>query len=127
MIVVAEAWIYSVDHTIIRRHSGIFCCFINQLRILFVVFLFQKATCISFSLVKAAACLAMWSFRRWADATPHVMQSAFVCFKMSLIKNYFINPAWYGMPEWITARIRLSNLCATLMIALFGSLCACLR
>ena len=38
---------------------------------------------------------------------------------------YFTTPTWYGMPLIITARIRLSNLCATFMIALFGSLCAC--
>ena len=54
MIVVVAAWSYSYDDTIIQRHSGIFSSlyFINQLRILFVVFHFQKATCISFSFNK---------------------------------------------------------------------------
>ena len=40
---------------------------------------------------------------------------------------YFTTPSWYGIPLLITARMRLSNLWATLIIALLGSLCACLR
>lgn len=43
MIVVAEARLYSVAHTIIQRHSGIFYYFINQLRILFVVSHFSES------------------------------------------------------------------------------------
>lgn len=77
MIVVVGARIYSVDHTIIQKHSGTFYCFINQLRILFVVLHFQKATCISLSLIKTAACFAMWSLLPYSNATPHVLQSVF--------------------------------------------------
>jgi hypothetical protein len=78
MIVIAKVRIYSGVNTIIQRHSGMFLLFINQLRILFVVSHFQKATCISLSSIKTAACFALWSFRQPADATPHVMQSVFV-------------------------------------------------
>ena len=78
MIVVAEAGIYSIDDTIIQRHSGIFYLFFNQLRILFVVFHCYGATSIRLSSIKAAACLALWSFRRLADATFDVLQSVFV-------------------------------------------------
>jgi len=38
--------------------------------------------------------------------------------------SYFINPGWYGIPLMITALILLSNLWATLIMALLGSLCA---
>ncbi len=48
MIVIAAAGLYSVADTIIQIHSGTFIIFINQLRILFVVLHFQKATCIQF-------------------------------------------------------------------------------
>jgi hypothetical protein len=78
MIVIAKVRMYLGDDTMIQRHSGIFLLFINQLRILFVVFHFQKATCISLSSIKTAACFALWSLRQLADATPHVMQSVFV-------------------------------------------------
>ena len=76
MIVIVAAPIYFVDHTIIQRHSGIVYCFSNQLRILFVVLHFQKATCISLSSIKTAACFAMWSLLLYSNATPHVLQSA---------------------------------------------------
>jgi hypothetical protein len=78
MIVIAAAGLYSVADTIIQRHSGIVYCFINQLRILFVVGACSATTCISLSSIKAAACFAMWSLLLFSDATPHVMQSAFV-------------------------------------------------
>ena len=78
----------------------IFCCrynhsktqrnillFYNQLRLLFVVSPPRRtATCIHLSLIKTAACFALWSFHFYVDATPDVLQSAFVhAFVLSLI------------------------------------------
>ena len=57
MIVIAEAWIYSVLHTIIQRHSGIVFIFYNQLRILFVVPAFGGTTSISLSFYKNSCLL----------------------------------------------------------------------
>ena len=66
------------------------CSFSNQLRILFVVFLFKGATCISLSFIKTAACFAMWSLLLYSNATPDVLQSAFVyALMMSLILILF--------------------------------------
>ena len=73
--------------------------FINQLRILFVVFPSRAdATCISLSLIKAAACFAMWSFLLHSNATPHVLQSVFVyAFTMSLIIILLV--AYFNIPD----------------------------
>ena len=100
MIVLVAARLYSVADTIIQKHSGTFLFFYNQLRLLFVVSPPRRtATCIHLSLVKTAACFAMWSFHFYVDATPDVLQSAFVhAFGLSLIMFILLLAVYFTTP-----------------------------